>query len=102
MDNSRNSSNGSKSPSRRVKFAQTEGGDQAVDGLSHRTTTTPKGALEQLDPRLVMVVERHVFAGMSLVDTAPALDISPATVSRDWGLARAFLNRTLGADRSDG
>ena len=26
-------------------FAQTEGGDQAVDGLSHRMTTTPKGAI---------------------------------------------------------
>ena len=29
----------------RVMFAQTEGGDQAVDVLSHRMTTTPKGAI---------------------------------------------------------
>jgi hypothetical protein len=29
----------------RVMFGQTEGGDQAVDGLSHRMTTTPKGAI---------------------------------------------------------
>jgi RNA polymerase sigma factor (TIGR02999 family) len=58
--------------------------------------------LEQLDPRHVRVVECHVFAGMSLDDTAAALDVSPATVSRDWALARAFLNRTLGAGRSDG
>lgn len=58
--------------------------------------------LEQLDPRQVMVVECHVFAGMSLDDTAAALDISPATVSRDWALARAFLNRALGTGRSDG
>lgn len=29
----------------RVMFAQTEGGDQAVDGLSHRVTTTLKGAI---------------------------------------------------------
>ena len=58
--------------------------------------------LEQLDPRQVFVVECHVFAGMSLDDTAAALDISPATVSRDWALARAFLNRALGTGRSDG
>jgi len=51
--------------------------------------------LEQLDPRQVMVVECHVFAGMSLDDTAAVLDVSPATVSRDWALARAWLNRAL-------
>lgn len=51
--------------------------------------------LEQLDPRQVKVVECHVFAGMSLDDTAAALAISPATVSRDWALARAWLNRAL-------
>lgn len=51
--------------------------------------------LEQLDPRQVRVVECHVFAGMSLDDTAAVLDISPATVSRDWALGRAWLNRAL-------
>jgi RNA polymerase sigma factor (TIGR02999 family) len=59
--------------------------------------------LEQFDPRQVRVVECHVFGGMSLDDTAVALDISPATVSRDWALARAWLNRALGADsQTDG
>jgi RNA polymerase sigma factor (TIGR02999 family) len=51
--------------------------------------------LEQHDPRQVRVVECHVFAGMSLEETAAALDISPATVSRDWTLARAWLNRIV-------
>jgi RNA polymerase sigma factor (TIGR02999 family) len=51
--------------------------------------------LEQHDPRQVRVVECHVFAGMSLDETAAALDISPATVSRDWTLARAWLNRVV-------
>jgi RNA polymerase sigma factor (TIGR02999 family) len=53
--------------------------------------------LEHVDSRQVRVVECHVFAGMSLDDTAAALDISPATVSRDWALARAWLNRALSA-----
>jgi RNA polymerase sigma factor (TIGR02999 family) len=54
--------------------------------------------LEQVDARQVMVVECHVFAGMSLEDTAVALGVSPATVSRDWALARAWLNRALDPD----
>jgi RNA polymerase sigma factor (TIGR02999 family) len=51
--------------------------------------------LERLEPRQARVVECHVFAGMSLEDTAVALGISAATVSRDWTLARAWLNRAL-------
>jgi RNA polymerase sigma factor (TIGR02999 family) len=51
--------------------------------------------LEAIDPRQAQIVECHVFAGMSLGDTAAALDISAATVSRDWAMARAWLNRTM-------
>lgn len=51
--------------------------------------------LEQLDPRQVRVVECHVLAGLSLDETAKVLAVSPATVSRDWTFARAWLNRTL-------
>jgi RNA polymerase sigma factor (TIGR02999 family) len=58
--------------------------------------------LEQMDPRQVTVVECHVFAGMSLDDTAAALGVSPATVSRDWALARAWLNRALNPDERPG
>lgn len=53
--------------------------------------------LERIDARQVRVVECHVFAGMSLEETAAALEVSPATVSRDWALARAWLNRQLTA-----
>ena len=51
--------------------------------------------LEQLDSRQARVVECHVFAGLSLDETAAALGTSAATVSRDWALARAWLNRAL-------
>lgn len=52
--------------------------------------------LEQLSERQARVVECRFFAGMSVEETAEALNISPATVKRDWTLARAFLNRELG------
>jgi RNA polymerase sigma factor (TIGR02999 family) len=51
-------------------------------------------ALNQLaaeDPRLSEVVNMRFFAGMSIEDTARALDLSPATVKRDWVFARAWL-----------
>ena len=51
--------------------------------------------LEQLDPRKARVVECRFFGGLSLEETAEALDTSPATVSRDWTFARAWLNNEL-------
>jgi RNA polymerase sigma factor (TIGR02999 family) len=51
--------------------------------------------LEALAPRLARVVECRLLAGLSLDETAAALATSPATVSRDWALARAWLNREL-------
>lgn len=51
--------------------------------------------LEEMDERLVRVVECRYFAGFTIQETAQALDISEATVSRDWTRARAWLNREL-------
>lgn len=51
--------------------------------------------LQALDPRQSRVVECRIFAGMSVEDTASALEISTATVKRDWTMARAWLNREL-------
>lgn len=53
--------------------------------------------LAALDERQCRVVECRYFGGMSIEETAAGLDISPATVKRDWMLARAWLNRELGA-----
>lgn len=46
------------------------------------------------------VVQYRFFAGLSVEETAQALDISPATVKRDWSAARAWLNRELRRDLS--
>lgn len=51
--------------------------------------------LEQFDPRQAKVVECRVFGGMTIEETAKILDVSPATVKRDWMLARAWLNREV-------
>ncbi|HVR69957.1 MAG TPA: sigma-70 family RNA polymerase sigma factor [Vicinamibacteria bacterium] len=51
--------------------------------------------LESAQPRLARVVECRYFAGLSIEETAAALDTSAATVKRDWVLARAWLSREL-------
>lgn len=52
--------------------------------------------LAKLDPRKSRIVELRYFGGMSVVETAEALNISPATVMRDWGTAKAWLLRAVG------
>jgi RNA polymerase sigma factor (TIGR02999 family) len=51
--------------------------------------------LEVLSARQSRVVECRFFAGMSVEETAAALELSEATVKRDWVAARAWLNREL-------
>lgn len=56
------------------------------------------GALERLanlDADQCRVVEMRFFGGLSVEETATALDISPATVKREWATARAWLSREL-------
>jgi RNA polymerase sigma factor (TIGR02999 family) len=52
-------------------------------------------ALEQLSPRQARVVELRFFGGLSLEETAEALEVSVGTVRRDWSLAEAWLFREL-------
>jgi RNA polymerase sigma factor (TIGR02999 family) len=54
--------------------------------------------LERLDARQAQVVECRFFGGLSLDETAAALNTSAATVSRDWTFARAWLHHELAAD----
>jgi RNA polymerase sigma factor (TIGR02999 family) len=51
--------------------------------------------LEKRDERQARVVECRFFGGLTIDETAETLDISPATVGRDWRVARAWLNREL-------
>lgn len=56
------------------------------------------GRLEALDARLVRIVEARFFAGLSVKDTADALELSERTIKRDWQKARAFLYAELHPD----
>jgi RNA polymerase sigma factor (TIGR02999 family) len=67
--------------------------------------------LEQFDPRKARVVSLRFFAGLSVEETAAAMDLSPATVKNEWAFARAWLHREMSGasagagaarDRADG
>ena len=51
--------------------------------------------LSQIDPRRASVVECRFFGGLDVDETAAALDLSTATVKRDWRVARAWLAHAL-------
>lgn len=53
-------------------------------------------ALTKFDERKCRVVELRFFAGLTVEETAVALGISGDTVTRDWKLARAWLQREMG------
>jgi RNA polymerase sigma factor (TIGR02999 family) len=55
-------------------------------------------ALAAVDERKGRVVEMRFFGGMTVEETAAALDVSPDTVKRDWRLAKLWLLRELDQD----
>jgi RNA polymerase sigma factor (sigma-70 family) len=57
--------------------------DRALDGLA------------ALDTQQARIVELRFFGGLSVEETAEALSISPATVKRDWTVAKAWLLRAI-------
>jgi RNA polymerase sigma-70 factor (ECF subfamily) len=76
--------------------APDEGGDPidviAVDRALQR--------LESTDADLARLVELRFFGGMTVEETAEVLRVSPATVKRDWAVAKALLYRDLAGKSS--
>jgi len=54
--------------------------------------------LAQLDPQQSRLVELRFFAGLSIEETAVVMGSSPATVKREWAMARAWLRREMTAN----
>jgi len=52
-------------------------------------------ALARFDPRQSRIVELRYFGGLEIGETADVLGISPATVKREWNMAKAWLYNQL-------
>ncbi len=68
------------------------GGGEAADVLALDAALE---RLSALDARQARIVELRFFGGMTLDETAALLEVSEATVTRDWRAARAWLKAEL-------
>jgi RNA polymerase sigma factor (TIGR02999 family) len=55
--------------------------------------------LEALDPRQAQIVELRFFGGLTVPEIGLAMDISPATVKREWATAKLWLRRALSSKK---
>jgi len=83
------------------------GGGQQKVSLDEAIILAPEGVekvaeldkalahLEAMDLQQARIVELRFFGGMTVEETAALLGISPATVKREWSLAKAWLRREI-------
>ena len=92
----------------RARRAAKRGGGAPLVALEHvEELLSPASALDvlqldealnelaKLDERQSRIVELRYFTGLSIDETAQVMGISPATVSREWTTARAWLHREI-------
>ena len=73
------------------------GAGAALDSVDLLALDDALARLAALDPQKARLVELRYFAGLSIPEAAVALGISPATVGREWAVARMWLRRELEA-----
>ena len=98
----------------RARASLKRGGDRARVDLDERLVVEPAGderlaalddalrRLEELDERKGRVVELRYFGNLSIEEIAEALEVSPATVKRDWQVARTWLYHEITRDGPEG
>jgi RNA polymerase sigma factor (TIGR02999 family) len=98
----------------RRRQSEKRGGDVGKVALEEAATVSGERAaelialddalaeLEKLDPRRGRVVELRFFGGLSIEETAEVMGVSPATVTREWSAAKAWLYRAMSQSDSDG
>ncbi len=98
----------------RSRGYQKRGGDVQAVNLDEAMVVSPSVSfdivaleqvltrLEQIDGRKGKVVELRFFGGLTVEETAAVLNVSPDTVMRDWGMARAWLLRELDRGATSG
>jgi len=92
----------------RRKGAAKRGGDAAFVTLSDTAGNSPTPDVDLLalddaltrlgtrDPRKARVVELRYFGGLTIAETADALQVGTTSVEDDWAFARSWLRRELG------
>jgi RNA polymerase sigma factor (TIGR02999 family) len=96
----------------RRKRSAKRGGDVSIVNLADVNVAAEPGSVDLLaldraldelatfDPRQRDLVELKFFAGLTIDEASTALGISPATVEREWALAKAWLHQRLSSSPS--
>ena len=91
----------------RAKHAQKRGGELTIVSLDEVADESAARELElvalddalralaEFDERQARIVEIRFFGGLTIEETAEAIGLSPATVKREWTLAKAWLRREI-------
>jgi RNA polymerase sigma factor (TIGR02999 family) len=85
-----------------IRSVTLDGVDRAVeddDALDVLALHEALDRLAELDARQAKIVELRYFGGLGIEEAAEALEISPATLKREWATARAWLKRELSSPR---
>ncbi len=91
VDHARRRNAGKRDGGERVSLTRVDLIDGSSDDIDVTALDNALLALEQVDPDKSRIVELRYFGGLTIEETAQALDISPATVKRHWQTARAWL-----------
>ena len=80
-----------------VLFVSFDDSVQGADSSSDELLALDRALddLARISPRQAVMVESRFFGGLDVVETARLLDVSEATVLRDWRAAKAWLAREL-------
>ncbi|MEM6326133.1 MAG: ECF-type sigma factor [Bacteroidota bacterium] len=72
----------------------------AIDLVQALSLDAALGGLAEVDAETARIVELRYFGGLTIEETAEALALSPATVTRRWTFARGWLHRALADDEA--
>jgi len=79
----------------RVELDEERTPDDALQIEEVLAVHTALDELEALDPQMAQVVKLRYFGGLTIEETAQAMDESPRTINRHWTAARAWLKRRI-------
>lgn len=93
---------GAASSTRPLEAAEQIAADEpAVDRIDALALDGALSKLEALDPEQARIVELRFFGGLTVEETAAVVGVSPATVKREWTIAKGWLYRELSGDADE-
>jgi RNA polymerase sigma factor (TIGR02999 family) len=80
---------------RKLTLSEAEGVAAPAEGMNFLALDSALTTLAAVDPRQARLVELRYFGGLTIEETAEVMNLSPATVKREWTVARAWLFKEL-------